>query len=163
MADQAKFSWYDYDSEASHFSVNTEPITAANFAAIATATEDLKNAAIGLMVTGMLCAKDVVYAVVNDLGKPVPASPLAQREIKWLVTGQVPGTDRFYGFEMPCADLTLLEDHQKYIWKNGIINVTVAGSVTKVNAFATAFEAIAKSPTGEALELWEIKQVGRNL
>jgi len=163
MVDTVSYSVWDYDDEHASFTVNIADVNAGNFAALNTAAVALRTAAQALMVSGVLIGKDTLHNVIQDIGHAVPTSPLAQREIKWLVTGINPLNGKLYQMEMPCANLELLENHSKYLWKAGASAVADAGTNTALTDFQTAYEGFAKAPDGAALELYEIKQVGRNL
>lgn len=165
MPDNATFVYYDYDEEVSKTEVAIAPLTAVNFAASATAITTLRDAIQGLLTTGGLVSKTNQNNVIQDLGKLLPNSPLAQREIKWMVIA-VPPSDPFsiHKFELPMANLALLENRNKYLVRGGIVVVTTPATVTLVNAFITAFEAVAVDAVSEeALEIVSIQQVGRNL
>jgi len=163
MADTVSFSVWDYDDEQASFTVNIVDVNAGNFAAQNTAAVAFRVAAQGLMDTTVLIGKDTLHNVIQDIGHAIPSSPLAQREIKWLVTGINPLTGRLYNIEIPCARLSYLENHSKYLFRGGTVVVSDVDTVAAIGAFETAYEAFAKTPDGAALELYEIKQVGRNL
>lgn len=165
MPDFASFSYYDYDEEFSRTEVTIAPLTAANFAASATAITTLRDAIQGLLTAGGLVSKTSQMNTIQDLGKVLPNSPLAQREIKWMVIA-VPPSDPHstHKFEFPMANLALLENRNKYLIRGGTVVVTTPATVTLVNTFKTAFEAVAVDPnTDEALVIQSIQQVGRNL
>jgi hypothetical protein len=90
----------------------------------------------------------------------VPTDPFAQREIKWVVIVQDASGNKFKANEIPTANLDLLESGSKYLVKSGVVTVTAAAAA--VNAFITAYEALALSQSGEALTIVDVYQVGRN-
>jgi hypothetical protein len=90
----------------------------------------------------------------------IATDPLAQREIKWKVTVSDTTGEKYVAMELPCADLSILENGSKYLVKQG--QVVVTGAATEVQAFVDAFEAVATDRFGNALTVWSIEQVGRN-
>lgn len=153
---QANFGYRDYDGERGSTSINTVEITSANFDAQQTLVDDLRVAmnALTLEPSDRVVITDDVW---NTL--VFSTDPLAQREIKWAVIVS-DGTTRYKANEIPIADLSILENNSKYIVKNGA--VSVVGSATEVQAFITAYEAVARTRTGVALQVVDVYQVGRN-
>lgn len=165
MPDNATFTYYDYDEEISRTEIAIAPLTAANFAASATAITALRDAINGLLVAGGVVSKTNQNNVIEDLGKVLPNNKFAQREVKWMVIAAPPG-DPFsiHKFEIPMANLDLLENRNKYLVRGGSVVVSTPATVTLVNAFITAFEAAAVDAVSEeALVVLSIQQVGRNL
>jgi len=82
----------------------------------------------------------------------VPTDPNAQRENKWLVRYQDTTNFALYRVEIPGADLSV-----------GLVPGTdfLDTSVSPGSDFVTAFEALARSPEGNAVNVIDITFVGR--
>jgi hypothetical protein len=107
----------------------------------------------GVTVGGRQDAELVVEST-KDAGTPGPAaSPLAQRENKWLVRATDDVNGRNVQIEIPCADLTLLSGGQDFL----------ALGDTEAAALVTALEANVLSQDGNAISVTSIQFVGRNL
>lgn len=153
---EATFAWKDYDGEPSSTSINTDDITSANFDAQSTLVGDLRVALNGLTLEPV--QKSVLK---DDLWNTLvlPTDPLAQREIKWFVIVS-DNISKYKAMEIPVANLALLENNSKYIVRNG--SPTIVTGLAAVQAFITAFEAVALSKAGDALQVVDIYQAGRN-
>lgn len=157
MAGRATFSATDFDSEVGTTSIHTEDPTAANYAQLQTDVNALRTAMDAIMVHnfGKSELTDILWNNVS-----AATSPLAQREVKWLVTVvDVSGT-KYAAMEIPLADISILENGSKYIIKASQVTVTAAAAA--VTAFKTAFEAVATDRFGQTLVIWDVEQVGRN-
>lgn len=100
--------------------------------------------------------QDAILAneTVKDAGTPGPAaSPLAQREIKWLVRATDDVNGRNVQIELPTADLTLL------VGGNDFLVLTD----TEAAALVTALEANVLSVDDNAISVVSIQFVGRNI
>jgi len=146
-------SYRDYSGETSPFSVYTPEITAGNFAATGTALQALGTATNNL--SRGQPAKSTLIAQINVISGANATDPVAQREMKWLVTYRDTVTERLYTLEIPCADLTA---------------ANLSGNTDEANlastewaAWVTAFEAIAASQDENAVEVVSARFVGRNL
>lgn len=157
MAGRASFTWYDYDDEPSSTGIHTADITSANFDATVTAVNTLRSAMNQLCLV-FASKSDIADNLWNNLQAAL--DPLAQREVKWLVTVADVTNTKYAAMEIPCADLSILENGSKYLVKQGTVVVTAAAA--DVQAFVDAFEAVATDRFGQALNVWEIEQVGRN-
>jgi len=157
-SDYASFSWKDYDSEKSSTSVNVAETTELTLAAQNIAIEALRTAMNGLTIAPV--SKSSQTDIIFDT-ETIPTDPFAQREIKWVVIVQDASGNKFKANELPTANLDLLEGGSKYLVKGGVVTVTTAAAA--VNAFVTAYEALALSQSGEALTIVDIYQVGRNV
>ena len=137
----------DYTSENSTASVYVEDaITDGDITVLVNAVE-------GLTVGGRQTAV-LVIEEDKDAGTPGPAaSPLAQRENKWLVRAVDDVTSRNVQIEIPCADLTLLDGGTDFL--------TIGG--TEAAALVAALEASGLSQDGNAITVNTIQFVGRNL
>ena len=155
--DYAILSFHDYDGEPTRMNVNTIEIDATNLAAQETLLSNLRIATnnISLGTVEQAAITDITWDTVT-----VTTNPFAQREIKWVVIVQDTNGDKYKSNEVPMADLDLLENNSKYIIKNG--SVAVSDPNGYVAAWKTAYEAFAVSPTGAALTVLDMYQVGRN-
>lgn len=170
MPDRAVISVRDFDREIGTFSINTDVITSANFNDL---TSDVN--ALRLALQAMILG-EVLQTQITKVSKHSAAEttdPQAQRETKWQVlfrdtaayldppgnTVPNPGYLREFVAEIPCANLDLLPAAGSG-QVEGLRYLDLTG--TEAAAFVTAFEAVARSPTGGAVEVIAIRQVGRN-
>jgi len=161
MVDKVTFATHDYDSEPSSFQINVADVTAANHDALVTAIGALRLATTALMQSGGVEKTMINEATYNT---PVVATdPFAQREIKWQVVVVEATTGRkFASIEIPMANLAdFLLGGSPYIVKGGVVVGDDTG--TEISDWITAYEAVAKSPSGNALTVWDVYQVGRNI
>lgn len=79
-----------------------------------------------------------------------PATPLAQKEIRYRVKFQDTETLKFYSYTVPCADLTLLPAGSEYI------DLTAGVGL----ALKTDFELYGRSELGNTVVLIEIHFIG---
>jgi len=141
--------------ETASFQVAISNLTPANVAAQITLINTLSSA-VAALVIGNADGNEVVYDR-NDLAASPAASPLAQRENKWLVTYQGDTSMKLFRLEIPTADLSgthLLPNQDEA----DLADADIA-------AFVTAFEAIARSPDSqtETVTVMSIRHVGRNV
>lgn len=155
--DQTTFSLHDYDGEPSRMTVNTVEINAANLDAQATLATALRTALNGIMLGTV--EQTVITDTIWDTVAPT-TDPFGQRETRWTIISQDLEGNKFKSNEVPTADLSLLENGDKYIIKNG--NVTVVAGAAAVTAFKNAYEAFAVSNAGSALVIIDMYQSGRN-
>jgi len=107
--------------------------------------------AVEAIVIGVL-DKEQVVAVTTELAAVPPASGLAQREAKWLVTG-VDTQGLNCSIEIPTADLTLLAAGTK--------NLSLAAGTGL--ALKNALDAVWLSKIGNAVTVSRCIHVGRNI
>jgi len=155
--DYGVFTWYDYDGEKSTMAVNVVEITELTLAAQAIALGNLRTALNDITLS--VVSKSAVTDNLWDT-KFVPTDQFAQRETKWVVVVQDSGGNIYKANEIPTADLSLLSGGQKYLVKGGTIQVPDPDGF--VAAFVTAYEAVAKSSSGDALTVVDMFQAGRN-
>lgn len=125
--------------------------TAVNFDAQVTAQNALRDA-VNAITLGEL-TKVTRIAVESPQPGENPASPFAQRELKWLVRYHDDVTGKRATLEIPCADLAKLDPNNQ-----DIADVTD----TDIAAFIAAFEAYVLGPSGNNAEVDQIVFVGRN-
>jgi len=161
MNSTLSLTYNDYSNEKSSFTLEIPLVTAANFAATATLVNNLVAAAVNI-IGGTLNRRTL--SIPTPASGLVPADELAQREDKWLVgytdiTAELAAgiTNPYYGdrFWYTFATADLLNHLSPNSDFADLDNAEVA-------AFVTAFEALAKSPTGGAVEVNYIEFVGRN-
>jgi len=156
MATQGRSTirYNDYGGEGSTVSLRSEELTAVNFDA-----EGSKFLAFRDALAAITLGLRISYTHGNREETLAPgseaASPLAQREAKWLVRyHSATGTDQ-YRMEIPCADLTLLDSNNKGFAEMGDAGV--------VDAFVSAFESFVLAEGGGAVVVDSIQHVGRNV
>lgn len=146
-------SYRDFSGETSPFNVFHAELNAGNFAAVGAQLQTLGTATNAL--SRGQPAKSTLIAQINTISGANATDPVAQRESKWLVTYRDTTTEKLYTLEIPCADLTT---------DNLLGNTDQANlASTEWAAWVTAFEAVAKSEVGNAVEVVRAQHVGRNL
>jgi len=154
MAVTGKYSHtrIDYDSEKGVHGFRVTTLTALNFDAQATL-----RAAYGVAVAG-ICGGNLnqhIHGNVDFQTEDASDTPGDQRELKWLVRYRDTTSNVKYRVELPCAKTAVLDPN-----KRGYAEI---GDADVVDAFVTAFEGFALSPTGGAVEVIDIQLVGRNV
>lgn len=155
MPSKAHITFKDFDNETSSFQVNGVALTSANFDAQNTLWGNLLTA-----IDGITLGNPQSYFIgLETGGSTLPAtSPVARREVKWLVTFTDDVTGKQYRREIPCPDLTnaaLFSSGDKE--KADLLQANVAAFVTAFEAFVTVTDA------ENAVTIQEIRMVGRNL
>jgi len=148
-------TYKDYSGESSTVRVEGVPLTAANFDAQVTATNDLANS-IAAVTLGQ--SNRLSLGTQTNVSSAASANPVASREGKWLVTF-TDDTDptRKLSSEIPCADIT---DALLRIPNTDIADLTEARWLN----FVADFEAYTRAPTtGGTVSVQSIIFVGRNL
>lgn len=142
----------DYGAERSNVSMSATLLTAANFDAQAAAALSLRDAIAGV-THGLLVGFDFGsrYETV-DPGTPAD-TPAAQRELKWLVRYQETG-EAIQKMEIPCPDVALLDASNR-----GYMQIASGAGA----AFVSAFEAFVLGSDGGAVNVLDVKLVGRNI
>jgi len=148
--------YVDYTKEISSFSIGVNTLNAANLVTQQTAHIALRDA-INAITLGTLVQSETTVDRHRTASPGTAASEAeAQREKKWLVR-YYDGTDfTQYTVEIPCADLSFLETH------SDSIDMLDAGIATEWTDLKTAFEAVVRSPNGNAVVVTEVVYVGRN-
>lgn len=126
-------------------------LTAGNFDAQVTEQNALRNA-VNAITLGEL-TKVTRVAVESPQPGANPASPFAQRELKWLVRYHDDVTGKRATLEIPCADLAKLDPNNEDIADT---------SDADIAAFITAFEAYVLGPSGNNAVVDQIVFVGRD-
>lgn len=125
--------------------------TELNFAAQVAAQDALRDA-VNAITLGELTKVTRVAVEATQPGEN-PASPFAQRELKWLVRYHDGVTGKRATLEIPCADLAKLDPD------NQDVADTDDGDIA---AFISAFEAYVLGPSGNNAVVDQIVFVGRN-
>lgn len=143
-------TYLDHDSERSNMGIGIVDLDVNNITAQLALLATLK-AAVEAIVIGSL-DKEQVIAVTTELAATPPASGLAQREAKWLVTG-VDTQGLNCSIEIPTADLTLLAAGTK--------NLDLSAGTGL--ALKDALDACWVSKIGNAVTVGRVIHVGRNI
>jgi len=158
------WSFIDHDEEQSNLSLWIGVVTAGNLAGVLTQTGALRTA-IDACTLCTITTERLLVAESSQNPSVPPANPLAQRETKALVrytdvteffddpTNSIPneGFGSVFTCEIPGADLSDL------ILNTDRFDITEEPWL----AFTTAFEALIKSPYGGAVEVLNVRHVGR--
>lgn len=151
MAGKFSITYKDYNGESSAASIPIPTITDGNIATITPQLGSLETAISGVTVGRV--SREVTQGNVVDNGDSPSSDPLAQREIKWLVTLVDTVTGDTLRREIPTADLSLLANNVD------TLDLT-AGAGASLKA---AVEAVAENPeTGNSVIVTEVRFVGRN-
>jgi len=145
-------SYADYDNEVANLRLHVTAITAANHDA-QTALHTALRLAIAGICDGVLLKES--YGNEQKVAFGPAASSTIQRELKWLVQYHDGTTLQRLSAELPCADATQLDPNDRAHAEIGDAGV--------VDAFVAAFEAVVKSPAGNAVVIDEITLVGRQI
>jgi len=144
------FTFLDYSEEESSFKFHNGAITPVSlagyltqFAALRTATENI--------VLGNI-SHDMWVGDRTNYANAAPTDENAQRERKWLVRYEGTTSHSVYTATIPTADLVgrLLPDSDEADLTD-----------PQIAAWITAFEAIARTPEDEAVNVIDIEAVGR--
>jgi len=144
-------SFVDYGGEVSSVGVSAPDLTAGNFAAQAT----LRDAFIAAVEAVSIVSKKktTVIAIETKIAVDFATNQFAQRESKWLVRCTESGTGNAVSFEIPCADLSLLE----------VNGERLDPASTEYADLVTAVEAYVRSNDNVAVVVSEVVFVGRTL
>ncbi len=145
----------DVSGQSSTFGYNIISLTAANYDAQMVLIDALRDATEDV-TSGELDGLKVLSRN-SDSGAAKSSEAVARRELKWLVTYEDTTTLKKYQLEIPCPDVALVALYDGTEQKNAVL--THANWV----AWITAFEAVARSPTGGAVNVLAAREVGRNL
>lgn len=145
------FSLLDYSGESSRSKFEITTINAGNLATVVSDLSDLGTAIDGISLMTLATQQTVLDSLF--LSRAKPASVEAQREKKWLIRYEDATTHKIYRNEIPGADLTLLAT-------NSDMADLSLGAWT---SFIAAFEAVVKSPDGNAVSFLDAQYVGKRL
>lgn len=145
------FSLLDYSGESSRSKFEVTTINAGNLATVVSDLSDLGTAIDGISLMTLATQQTVLDSLF--LSRAKPASVDAQREKKWLIRYEDTTTHKIYRNEIPGADLSLLAT-------NSDMADLSLGAWT---SFIAAFEAVVKSPDGNAVSFLDAQYVGKRL
>lgn len=145
------FTFVDASDEDTTTEFNVGPITALTIAAFLTQFGALRTATQAI-VLGNLTA-DRWTGDATKYNASLPTDVNAQRERKFLVNYQDTTTFAPYRIEIGTADL-----EGRMIAGTDFVDLTN----TEIAAWITAYEAVAKSPEGNGVNVLSIQAVGRN-
>jgi len=152
-AHYGSFTLLDASNEKSTMSFHVGEITAVTIAGFLTQFGALRTAveaiSIGALVTDSWTGDRTKYSAA------IPSDKDSQRERKFLVIYEDDSTLAPYRVEIPCADYAL---SGLFAGSTDEVDLTQ----TEIAAFVTAFEALCKSPEGNAVTVLQIRGVGRN-
>ena len=166
MAGFGNFTILDHNGEKSTTSFYTGNVTAVSLPGLLTEFGALRTAIDGITL-GTL-AQEELKVFSTKLSNTRPSDQNAQRERKWLVVYEdnlpffddpvnaIPneGYKKVFTFEIATADIS-----GRLNPNSDEADLTNAG----IDAFKTAFEAIARSPYGGTVTVLKLVAVGRNL
>lgn len=145
-------AYWDYGTNAksSAFSIRGVDMDAANFTVQSSLAADVLAATDAVSLGGD--GSVVLTATETSVAKNPAASPLAQRENKWLVS-MVDTNGNPVSVTIPCADLTLLAADGE----------NMDATLPVYTDLVSAIEAYGRSNDGEALTVTSVKFRGRTL
>lgn len=152
MGSGCTLTFLDYDSEAGTVSVEGREVDDTSFDAVNLEITALRTA-IEAVSIGTL-RKEVRRMSTDFWAGTPPSDKQAQREKKWNVLYQDGTNFKNFSFEIPCADLTLLDATRR-----GYMDKTLA-AYTNLKA---AIEAWLRSPYGNAVTVNDLHYEGRDL
>lgn len=153
MASQASFSYIDYSREMSHVRFWVVTMTAANFDATNTAIIALQTAITGVQTEDCEASRRVMSDDTFITRTP-PLLKASQRENKWLLVAEDAVTHKTFRHEIPCADTQYLVSNTDF---------ANLDDGAEAEAVKTAFDAVVKSPAGNASSLIAMQYVGKRL
>lgn len=160
------FGFLDYDREKGSTNIQTGAVTAVSLPGLLTQIGALRTA-IGNIVVGTVSSESL-YVFRTTLSNAAPADPQAQRERLWIVhyedttaffddpVNAIPneGFGKNFTVAIPTAD---------YSGTHLATNSEDANLAdADMAAFVTAFEALARSPYGGAVNVTRIQSGGRS-
>jgi phospholipase/lecithinase/hemolysin len=166
MAGYGSFSFLDHNGERSNMQFYTGNVTAASLPGLLTQWGTLRSAIDGITLGTI--SQEELSVFRTKISNALPSDANAQRERKWLVVYEdtteffdapinaIPneGYRKVFTFELPTAALV----------GNLQPNSDQADLTTPaMSAFVNAFEAVARSPYGGAVNVLKLVAVGRNL
>lgn len=154
------FTLLDYSNEKSSTSIYTGAITAVSIGGFLTEFGQMRTA-IDDITLGTL-HKEQWVGDATVLSQTPPASPYAQRELKWLVTYQGNTSQKLYQVTIPTADPngTDGDGRPRLVPGTDLANL----ENEDIAAFVTRFESFARTPDSdtETVNVLSIRLVGRN-
>lgn len=146
----------DFDGDLKTVSYDTGDVTIEGGFTTWTGKMDALQA--GLVLWGRGREHRVEHSIIKEDNGPGKAtSPIAQGNLRMIMEGQDVITGTIYKFPLPMPDLSKASDGTDDAWiavGQGQQSLTVANPLhTDYATLKTAFEAICKSPAGNAVDL----------
>lgn len=141
----------DHNGETSTVGLSGVNFTSATYDTVA-GDQDTLQAAIEAIILGNPTRVVREAEVIDAAGAP-PATPWAQREVKWLVMYHDTTTGENYRREIPTADLELLSAGTEILALDTGVGLT----------FKQAFEAYVRSDAGNVVAIDRVVFVARDL
>lgn len=168
MASNASLTLHDYDGQAGIVGFNTAEITAANFAGMTSAIEDLEDA-VQAVTLGLVIQNELSSIRRKANSKAKSDDPNAQRGNKWMVTymdntaehsAGVPNTGylKIFQLEIPTADLSMRIDNENDVYDAGL---DPASEIPEFITLADELNSIVRSPYGGVGLVLKIEAVTR--
>lgn len=161
MAHYLSFTFGDYSKEKSSVRVFHGAVTLASIAGFLDQIEPVRTAMDG--ITRGTIQKEMWVGDETILSQEYPTDPLAQRELKWLVTYQGDTSLKLYQFAIPTADPAGVDGSSRARLLEG----SDVGNLlnTQMAALVTAVEDIGRTPDDdeETITVRSIRLVGRNI
>lgn len=144
-------TFVDFGGETSTVGVHVPDLTAANF----TAQETMRNAFVAAVEAVSIASRQKTSAIAVEqvVAIDFATNPFAQRESKWLVRMRETGTGNAVSFEIPGADLSLLEPNGERLDPTS----------PEYAALVTAVQDYVRSNDLNAVTVTEVVFVGRTL
>lgn len=160
------FGFIDYDRETASTNLQTGAVTAVSLPGLLTQIGALRTAIEGITVGTV--SSESLYAFRTRLSNAAPSDPQAQRERVWVVhyedvteffddpVNSIPneGFGKNFTIAVPTADFS----GTRLLTNSEDADLAEASMA----AFVTAFEAIARSPYGGAVNVTRIQAGGRS-
>lgn len=147
----ASLTLIDASNEPTTTEINVGPITALTIVAFLAQFGDFKDATVAITLGNLKADRWTGDATAYNAA--IPTDENAQRERKFLVNYQDTTTFAPYRIEIGTADL-----EGRMIPGTDFVDLTN----TEIAAWITAFETVANSPEGHAVNVLSIQAVGRN-
>lgn len=156
MTHRYNLSFRDWSDEKSTTSVNIAPITVGTIVAILAEITAYRSAVEGITIG--VASDDEIIMDDTVISADRPDSPLAQREVKWLVRYHGVDNNKKWQMEIPTADLAA---DGRLIPGSDFADLTEAGMA----AFVTAFQTLVRPPDSDTslVVIDSVQFVGRNL
>ncbi len=151
MVDKVTFTYRDYSEELASMTLRTVDLSAANFVA-QLALRDALDLAMADLTLGIV--SKVAVAVIDNESALIPASAVAQRELKWMCK-YIGANGKTYNVEIPTPDLT---DDTLLSGNTDDYDPTNADWIQ----FVTDFEALVVDEAGGAVTFVSARLSGRN-
>jgi hypothetical protein len=156
MSHMYDLQFRDWSDELSTVQVHITPITVVTIVAELVIIAALRTAIEGITIG--VASRDKIIMDDTIISAARPASPLAQREVKWLVRYHGVDNNKKWTCEIPTADLSLA-------------GVLVPGSdfadltVSPMSDFVTAFQTAVRPPDSDTslVVVDSVQFVGRNI